>query len=250
MDKLVYTALSGLRGRLSAQAAIANNIANATTTGFKAEKFDFDTRTLVQGSAQLQSRAEAGEQVLDADRSAGAIVQTGRKLDVALNGEAWLAVQGDDGQEAYTRRGDLSVTDSGLLVNGEGAAVLGSGGSPITVPPNDGMSITADGSVTIVPPGGKADQPQVLDRLKLVSTEGSQTVKGLDNLLHVKGGGTLPEDLNATVTAGALEQSNVNMAQALIDMIENQRSYEVSAKMLSTTKDIDEGGASIMRVQA
>jgi flagellar basal-body rod protein FlgF len=247
MDKLVYTALSGLRGRLSAQAAIANNMANATTVGFKAEKLDFDTLTIV-GGAKLQSRANSSEQVIDADRSAGAVVETGRKLDIALNGDAWMAVQGTDGQEAYSRRGDLQVSDSGLLVTGDGFPVMGGAGAPITVPPNDGLSITPDGSVTIVPEGGRADQPQVIDRIKLVSTEGTQTVKGLDNLLHVKGGGALPDDLNATVTAGSLEQSNVNMTQALVDMIENQRSYEVAAKLLSTGKDLDEAGASIMRV--
>jgi flagellar basal-body rod protein FlgF len=245
VDKLVYTALSGLRGHMSAQAAIANNIANASTTGYRADKVQFDSMSIIGPS--FESRSPSGERVIDADRTAGAFVSTGRNLDVAVNGDAWMAVQGADGEEAYTRRGDFQVDDSGLLTTGDGFPVVGSSG-PVTIPPNEGMSIAPDGSILIVPVGGKADQPTVLDKLKLVSPEGTETVKGLDNLLHVKGGGTLPEDLNATVRSGALESSNVNLTQSLVDMIENQRSYEVQAKLLTTSKTMDEGGASLMRL--
>jgi flagellar basal-body rod protein FlgF len=246
MDRLVYTALSSLRGHMSAQASIANNLANANTVGFKADRVEFEKRTLV--GPTFETRQPTSEEVLDIERQAGATISTGRKLDVAVNGDAWLAVQADDGEESYTRRGDLTISDSGVLQTGDGFPVLGSSGSPITVPPNEGISIGPDGSVLIVPAGGTADQPQVLDRLKLVSPEGSDTVKGLDTLLKVKGGGTLPEDLNATVNPGALEQSNVNMTAMLVDMIENQRSYEVQSKLLATTKDMDESGASLMRM--
>ena len=187
------------------------------------------------------------ERVIDADRTAGAFVSTGRKLDVAMTGDGWLAVQGSDGEEAYTRRGDLQISESGLLTTGDGMPVMGNGG-PITIPPNQGVSFAADGSVLIVPVGGTADNPTLVDRLKLVSPKGTDTVKGLDNLLHVKGGGTLPDDLNATIHTGMLEQSNVNLTQALVDMIENQRSYEVQARLLTTTKDMDEGGSSLLRL--
>jgi flagellar basal-body rod protein FlgF len=245
MDKLVYTALSGLRGHMSAQAAIANNIANASTIGYRADKVQFDSLQLT-GPA-LETRMPSTERVIDADRTAGAFVSTGRKLDVAMTGDGWLAVQGSDGEEAYTRRGDLQISESGLLTTGDGMPVMGNGG-PITIPPNQGVSFAVDGSVLIVPVGGTADNPTLVDRLKLVSPKGTDTVKGLDNLLHVKGGGTLPDDLNATVHTGMLEQSNVNLTQALVDMIENQRSYEVQARLLTTTKDMDEGGSSLLRL--
>jgi len=245
MDKLVYTALSGLRGHMSAQAAIANNIANASTIGYRADKVQFDSLQLMGPS--LETRMPSTERVIDADRIAGAFVSTGRKLDVAMTGDGWLAVQGSDGEEAYTRRGDLQISESGLLTTGDGMPVMGNGG-PITIPPNQGVSFAADGSVLIVPVGGTADNPTLVDRLKLVSPKGTDTVKGLDNLLHVKGGGTLPDDLNATVHTGMLEQSNVNLTQALVDMIENQRSYEVQARLLTTTKDMDEGGSSLLRL--
>jgi flagellar basal-body rod protein FlgF len=202
---------------------------------------------LMKGSGrELETRTPASEEVVDADRTAGAVMQTGRPLDVAIAGtDAWLAVQAPDGSEAYTRRGDLMVTASGTLQTGDGFIVQGQGG-PITLPPYTSVSIGADGSISIVPTSG--GEPQVVDRLKLVSTKGSDTVKGLDNLLRVRGGGVLPDDLEAQVQGGALEGSNVDMTQALVDMIENQRSYEVTASLMRSAKDMDESGASLMRL--
>jgi len=245
MDRLVYTAYSGLKGRMAAQAAIANNMANASTIGFRADKVAFEQLALKGGFAE--ARTMTAGQVVDADRKNGAVVSTGRDLDVAIDGDAWLAVQAADGEEAYTRRGDLSIAPSGLLQNGEGMPVIGNGG-PITVSPASKVSIGPDGSVLVVPPGGTPDQAQAVDRLKLVDPNGSETVKGVDNLLRVKGGGVLPANLDATVKSGSLEQSNVNITDTLIQMIENQRSYEVQAKLLSSAKDMDDGGASLMRL--
>ncbi len=248
MDKLVYTAATGLRAHMAAQAAIANNMANASTTGFRADRVVFDRLDLKGDGTTLEARAPTSEEVTDADRAPGAIQQTGRLLDVAITGTtAWLAVQASDGSEAYTRRGDLEVAPSGVLQTGDGHPVIGSGG-PITLPPYQSLSIAADGTISIIPQGGDAQNPQVIDKLKLADTKGSDTVKGLDNLLRVKGGGTLPEDLDAKVQGGAIEGSNVNMTQALVDMIENQRSYEVQANMLKSAKDMDESGASLMRL--
>jgi len=245
MDKLVYTAATGLKAHLASQAAIANNMANASTIGFRADRVVFD-RLSLKGSP-LETREPTSADVLDADRATGAIQQTGRSLDVAMTGDSWLAVQSPDGKEAYTRRGDLQVAASGVLQTGDGFPVIGSGG-PITVPPAQSISISADGTVSIVPMGGDARNPEVLDQLKLTNPKGTTTVKGLDNLLYVKGGGTLPQDMDAKVESGALEGSNVNMTQALVDMIENQRSYEVQANLMKSAKDMDESAASVMRL--
>lgn len=246
MDRLVYTALSGLKGQMDAQATIANNIANASTIGYRADRVNFE-RLMIKGDGH-ESRQPSAETVVDMDRRAGTIVSTGRGLDVAITGDNWLAVQAADGSEAYTRRGDLRIAPSGVLETGDGFPVMGSGG-PITVPPHDKIMIADDGTISIVAPGADPSQPpQVLDQLKLVSDQGSRTVKGLDNLLHVRGGGALPADLDARVQTGALEQSNVNLTQALVDMIENQRSYEVQANLLREAKNMDESAASLMRV--
>ncbi|GGB23659.1 flagellar basal-body rod protein FlgF [Sphingomonas metalli] len=247
MDKLVYTAATGLKAHMAAQAAIANNMANASTTGFRADRVVFDRIELKGGGQQIEARAPTSEEITDADRAPGAIQQTGRPLDVAMAGDAWLAVQAADGSEAYTRRGDLEIAPSGVLQTGDGHIVMGSSG-PITLPPASAISIGGDGSISIIPVGGDATQTQVVDKLKLVSPKGTATLKGLDNLLRVKGGGVLPENLDANVIGGALEGSNVNMTQSLVDMIENQRSYEVTANLMKTAKDMDEGGASLMRL--
>jgi len=248
MDKLVYTAATGLRAHMAAQAAIANNMANASTTGFRADRVVFDRIELKGGGSQLEARSPTSEEVTDADRRAGAVQQTGRPLDIAVSGnDDWIAVQAGDGSEAYTRRGDLEVAPSGVLQTGDGFIVQG-GSGPITVPPYDSLSIAADGTISIVPKGGDPKAPTTLDKIKLVSTKGTDTVKGLDNLLRVRGGGSLPDNLDAKVQTGAIEGSNVNMTQALVDMIENQRSYEVQANLLKSAKDMDESGASVMRM--
>ena len=246
MDRLVYTAYSGLRGRMAAQASIANNMANASTVGFRSDSFNME-QLAVKGVG-FDGRSLMSEEVVDADRKAGAVVNTGRDLDVAVDGDAWMAVQASDGEEAYTRRGDLTIAPSGVLQTGDGFPVIGNSG-PITIPPAAKVTIGADGSILVVPPGGELDKPQIVDRLKLVDPKGSTTLKGMDNLLRVKDGGTLPANLDATVKSGSLEQSNVNVTETLIQMIENQRSYEIQAKMLNTAKDMDEGGASLMRMQ-
>jgi flagellar basal-body rod protein FlgF len=248
MDKLVYTAATGMRARMAAQAAIANNMANASTTGFRADLVNFDQLDMTgQG---LDTRRPTSEEVTNADFKPGSVQQTGRPLDVAMSGQAWLAVQAPDGSEGYTRRGDLQISASGVLETGDGFPVMGSGG-PITVPPADKVLIASDGSISIKPLGSQPDTPmQQIDQLKLVSPVGSQTVKGLDNLVYVKGGGTLPQDLTAKVETGALEGSNVDMTQTLVDMIENQRAYEVQANLLKNAKDMDQGGASVMSLQS
>ena len=245
MDKLVYTAATGLKAHMASQAAIANNMANASTIGFRADRVVFD-RLELSGS-RLDTRTPASEEVVDADRRPGAIMQTGRPLDVAVTGDAWLTVQATDGSEAYTRRGDLQIAPTGVLETGDGFPVMGSGG-PITVPPAESVKISSDGSILIVPIGGNANNPQVIDKIKLASPKGTETLKGLDNLLHVKGGGVLPEDADAKLESGALEGSNVNMTQALVDMIENQRGYEVQANLMKEAKDMDESATSLMRM--
>jgi flagellar basal-body rod protein FlgF len=245
MDRLAYASISALRTAMSRQSATANNLANANTVGFRADISA--AQTLWQRGAGLQSRALSSEETLSADMREGAVSQTGRSLDVALQKDALLSVQADNGEEAYTRRGDLKVTETGLLINGDGAPVLGEGG-PITVPPHDSISIDAQGRISIVPEGGDPKTPQDLDRLKLVSPAGSNIVKALDGLFRVKGGGALPSDPDAKLVSGALEGSNVNTSQALIDMIESSRAWETQVKMLATAKDIDTDAAQLMRL--
>ncbi len=248
MDKLVYTAATGLRAHMAAQAAIANNMANASTTGFRADRVVFDRIMLSDGTSALSARQPTGEEVKDIDRTQGALQQTGRPLDVALGDiDSWIAVQAADGSEAYTRRGDLKVNASGTLETGDGFLVMGEGGGPITLPPYSQLAIGSDGTISIQAQGDTGP-PAPIEKIKLVSAKGSETVKGLDNLMRVKGDGVLPVNLEAKLASGALESSNVNMTQALVDMIENQRSYEVQANLLKEARTMDESSASVMRL--
>ena len=245
MDRLVNTALTAMRGAMARQASIANNLANANTIGFRAEVANAETRW-IKGDT-FDTRAQASEQVIAADMAQGAVTETGNPLDLALNGDALLAVQATDGGEAYTRRGDLKVSDSGLLTTGDGLPVLGEGG-PIVLPQMDSVSIAQDGSIWGVPQGGDPANPQQVDKLKLVNAAGSSIAKGNDGLFREVNGGALPSDPLATVTSGSLEGSNVNSTQALIDMIEASRAWETQVKMIDTAKQMDDGGASLMRL--
>jgi flagellar basal-body rod protein FlgF len=245
MDRLVDIARTGMRGAMARQTAIANNLANASTTGFRAEIMNASARWL--DGQTFKSRAEQVDQVIAADMKAGTVKETGNPLDVALGGDGMLAVQANDGSEGYTRRGDLVLSDSGLLTTGDGHPVLGEGG-PITLPPADSINIAKDGSIWIVPQGGQIDQPQQVDVLKVVSPKGSSVLKGTDGLFREANGGTLPQDPLAEVTAGSIEGSNVNATATLVQMIEASRAWQGQIKLVETAKDIDSSGASLMRL--
>lgn len=245
MDRMIHLNLRAMQGVLNRQTAIAHNMANADTTGFKAEIVSAQAQYL-KGEG-LQSRASVNEYVLTADLNPGAIKETGRPLDIALGGQSMLTVQAPNGDEAYTRRGDLIMTESGLVTTGDGHPVLGEGG-PLTLPPADSVRIAEDGGVWVVPRGGDVNQPQQVDRLRIGNAKGSEVVKGEDTLFRVKNGGVLPLDPDARLRSGALEGSNVNMTEALVDMIETSRAYEAQVKLLTTAKEMDDGGASVMQL--
>jgi flagellar basal-body rod protein FlgF len=247
MDRLVHISTSALRGAMARQAATANNLANASTVGFKGEMAN--VRPLWLQGEGLGSRAVASEEVLAADMTGGAITATGRGLDIAMRGDALLGVQSKDGSEAYTRRGDLQMTDSGLLTTGDGLPVLGDGG-PITLPPNDRVEIDEAGAVWIMPAGADPNLPlQRIDQLKLASPAGSRIHKQLDGLFRADGGATLPSDPTARVAPASLEGSNVNTSQALIDMIEASRDWETQIKLVNSVKELDTSTGDLMRIE-
>jgi len=245
MDRLIHTSLSALRAAMARQTATANNLANTSTTGFRAEMTS--VRPVWLTGVGFNDRTLASEEVTGADMRGGAITATGRPLDIALQGTALLAVQAEDGDEGYTRRGDLTVAASGLLTTGDGHPVLGDGG-PITIPPADQVRIDGDGTVWIVPTGGDPNAPQQIDRLKLVAPEGSSIVKHIDGLFRVTGGGALPADPQARLNGGSLEGSNVNPTTALVDMIDASRAWDSQVKLLTTARDLDSETASLMRL--
>lgn len=245
MDRLIYTGLTAMRGSMARQTSIANNLANAETPGFRADISEAEAIWLRGPS--FETRSMASQEVLNADMRAGTVMETGRSLDVALSGDTLLAVQSSEGEEAYTRRGDLKVNESGLLTNGDGVPVLGSQG-PITLPPFDSIAINGEGQISIVPRGGNPAEPQEVDKLKLVAPTGQAIAKGLDGLFRVKDGGALPDDPDGRVTAGHLEGSNVSATQALVAMIEASRSWDNQLRLISDARDMDAATADLMRM--
>ena len=245
MDRLAYTSLSALRGAMARQTATANNLANVNTVGFRGEMAA--ARALWVRGESYEARAFSSNEVSGADMRQGAISETGRNLDVAVEGEAFLTVQAENGDEAYTRRGDLKLSDTGLLTTGDNLPVLGEQG-PITLPPADKVEIKPDGAIYIVPTGGDPNQPQLIDKLKLASPVGSDVVKGIDGLFRVRDGGVLPSDPGGKVIAGSLEGSNVETTKALVDMIDASRAWETQLKLINTARELDGSGADLMRL--
>jgi len=246
MDRMIYTALTGMDAAMTRQRAIASNLANANTPGFRAETFatqpmhirgsTFDVRGLAQGA------------VRGADLSPGTTIDTGRSLDIAVNGTALIAFQNPAGEEVYSRRGDLAINPAGMLMNGEGLQVMGAGG-PISVPPGWDISFGADGTVLAADPAVPDAEPQEVGRIKLASAAGSAVAKDLDNQLRVVGGGVLPADIEARITPGALEQSNVDSAGTLVAMIDAQRAFETRVKLISTAEQLDQASSRLMSIR-
>jgi flagellar basal-body rod protein FlgF len=248
VDRLIYTAMTAMNAAMDRQRVVANNLANASTPGFRQEIFAVNPATLKDGS--LEARAPARGNVRGADMTAARVVPTGNPLDVALQGEALLAFQSPDRQgEIYSRRGDLRVSASGVIENGEGLAVLGEGGTPISVPPGFSIAIAADGTILARDPATPNAPAEPLDKLRLVNPQGSPLAKGIDSFLKVPGGGVLPLDPAARLTTGALEMSNVETADTLVQMIEAQRAFEQRAKIIATAGTLDEAGSGLMALR-
>jgi flagellar basal-body rod protein FlgF len=245
MDRLIWTAMSGLTDSMVRQRVIASNMANAQTVGFRAEML-YSTPVTLKGPT-LEARAMTEGEVRGANMRAGSIIQTGRPLDVALAGDAMLTVQGEDGTEAYSRRGDLTISATGVLQNGDGRPVLGASG-PISVPPGANASIAPDGTLLIANPETPDAPPQAVDRIKLSSPRGSKIAKDLDGLFRVTGGGVLPTDEDARLQTGSLEQSNVDPTDVMVEMISAQRLFDIRTKLIATAREIDESGAGLMKL--
>jgi flagellar basal-body rod protein FlgF len=244
MDRLIYLAMSGAKATLQRQDSLANNLANASTTGFRAEMQAF--RAVPVRGDGATTRVYALESTIGHDDRAGPVSSTGRPLDVAVQGSSWLAVQGLDGTEAYTRAGSLQVNAEGQLVTPSGQPVLGDGG-PITLPANANIEIAATGHITTTVGNGR---PQAAGRLKLVTPEeGAPLLRGTDGLFRPGDGGELPNDANARVQSGALEGSNVSAVETMVAMIAAARQFEQQMKMLQGAEQREQSAAKLLGTQ-
>jgi len=245
MDRMLYVAMSGAKETLRAQAVNNHNLANASTTGFRADLAAFQSRA-VDGSGYA-SRVYAQSSSIGWDHSSGSLQSTGRDLDVAVNGRGWIAVQGADGKEAYTRAGDLQLDPTGTLVTSTGRPVLGDGG-PIVVPPYSSIFFAGDGSISIVAQGQTPDTTSTIGRLKLVNPPDDAIGRGDDGLFRMKDGSDAPADAAVKISSGVLETSNVNAAEAMVNMIELARHFEMQVKAIRTAEENAQAATQLMRL--
>lgn len=245
MDRALYVGMSGAIATLQAQTANAHNLANATTTGFRAE-LAIANAVAVQGPG-LQTRVNSQLSDSGWDATGGPIQQTGRELDIALKGDNWLAVQAPDGSEAYTRAGDLSVDVSGQLRTGAGLPVLGDGG-PLTIPPNSQLTIGNDGTITIIPQGQSAAAQAVVGRIKTVTATANQLQRRPDGLFRAAPNQALQPAAGDVMASGAIEGSNVNIAGAMVNMIQLARQFELQTKLMHTAEQNAQAASSLVRM--
>ena len=234
MDRLIYTAASGAKHILEQQATTSNNLANVSTTGFRAQ-MDVFRAAPVQGPG-LATRAFVVDSTAGNDFSSGALQVTGRDLDVAVKGQGWLAVQMPDGSEAYTRNGSLQMSPNGVLTTASGQTIAGEGG-PIAIPPDAIVTVGGDGTISTISNVDSPAAPAVLGRLKLVNPPEGELVRGDDGLFRLKDGGAAQADPTVQVAGGALEGSNVNPVDCMVDMIALARSFDTQMSLLKNAEN-------------
>ncbi|MDP5240624.1 flagellar basal-body rod protein FlgF [Uliginosibacterium sp. 31-16] len=243
MDKLIYTAMTGAKATMGQQAAVANNLANASTTGFRAE---LHRLRAVQVQSQAQpTRAFVVDATVGSDFSTGPLQRTGNELDVAVNGKGWLAVTLPDGKEAYTRSGSFTIDVNGVLRTQGGLEVAGDAGQ-ISIPPDNSVEVAADGTITAVPLTGSRNAANAVGRLKLVNPPEDQLVRGGDGLFRLQSGEAAEVDEAVRVGGGYLEGSNVNLVEQMVSMISLARNYEMHTRMLQGAQENDKAATQVL----
>lgn len=246
MDKMLYLGMTGAKHLQMAQATNANNLANASTSGFRADFHSVFTQEVDGPGLATRANAVMGGESIDINP--GAIQTTDNPMDIAIDGDGWFAVSTVDGGEAYTRRGDLRLSADGLLINGAGQHILGDGGL-LALPEHQSLSIGSDGTVSIVPLGQGPETQIVIDRIRLVKLDQDQISKGEDGLIRQRDGSPGVASADIALVSGALESSNVNAVDAMVNMISLSRAFEMQVKLMSTAGELADAGSRMMRLE-
>lgn len=247
MDKALYIAMTGAKHNMLAQVSRSNNLANINTTGFKAEYSQARAMPVYYGDGEA-TRAYALTENQGSNFRVGPMIQTGRDLDIAIEGDGFIAVQARDGQEAFTRAGSLHVDAVGILRNGSGLPVMGNGG-PIAIPPAEKIDIGIDGNITIIPLGQGANEPAIIDRIRLVNPDTNDIRKGEDGLFRMRAAeADVPADAAVRVTSGFIEGSNVNAVEELVGVLSLSRQYEMQVKLMQSVKENSEATARMLQI--
>ena len=245
MDRMLYIAMTGAREAAHSQQVNTHNLANANTTGFRKSLETFINHPM-RGPV-FDSRDYVQLESVKADFTPGPHIATGRDLDVAVQGDGWIAVQGVDGNEAFTRAGNLQVDAVGLLTTADGRPVLGDDG-PIAIPPSETILIGGDGTISVRPLGQEPNVLAEVGRVKLVNPNGQDLERGEDGLFRRADGAIEPADAQVRLQSGMLEGSNVNTVEAMVNMIELSRNFETQVKLMKTAEELDRSSAQLLRI--
>ncbi|GAB2182539.1 flagellar basal-body rod protein FlgF [Denitratisoma sp. agr-D3] len=252
MDRLIYTAMSGASQTLSRQAAVSHNLANVSTTGYRSEEHRLRavqvlTKTVPGTGAALPTRAFAVDASTHTDFSQGPMMETGRSLDLAVQGKGWIALSMPDGTEAYTRNGSMELSVNGILQTRNGIPVTGDGG-PITIPPDSKIYIGKDGTISVVPETGAQNTVNTIGRIKLVNPPEETLRRGEDGLFRSTEG-VQPVNERVSLASGFIENSNVNPVEQMVSMISLARQFEMQMKMVSSADQNDRSATQIINAR-
>jgi flagellar basal-body rod protein FlgF len=245
MDRMLYIGMTGAKHHMFSLKSVSNNLANATTTGFREDLSQF--RSMPVFGPGHPTRAYAMAERPGLNFTPGPMQTTGRNLDIAIEGDGWFAVQAQDGSEVLTRAGNLKITPNGQLVDGSGHGVIGEDG-PIAIPPAQKIEIAGDGTISIRPTGQDAVGMVIVDRIKMVNPPKQELIKGKDGMIRHMSGQPQVADANVSLVSGALEGSNVNTVTSMVEMIDLQRNYEMQVKAMAAANTVAEAATSIMKM--
>jgi flagellar basal-body rod protein FlgF len=234
MDRMIYVAMTGAKQLMQAQTLVANNLANVSTQAFRADLARFQDSPIDGPGYASRVNTVAGG--LGFDQSSGTLIETGGPLDVAVDGQGWIAVQASDGSEALTRDGGLQLDPLGLLQTSHGDLVLGDSG-PISIPAHTTVSIAGDGTISVVPQGQGPQTTAQVGRIKLVNPDPATLEKRPDGLVRIAGGAQTEADASVRIKSGYVESSNVNAAETLVQMIELARQFELGLRMMKVADE-------------
>lgn len=246
MDKALYIAMTGARHNMLAQTSHSNNLANLNTTGFRADFAQARSMPVFYGEGQ-PTRAYSLSESPASDFKQGPMISTGNDLDVAINGEGFIAVLAPDGTEAYTRAGSLSIDPNGILRNDTGLAVVGNAG-PIALPPLEKLEIGADGTLSLVALGQGPEAMVEADRIKLVNPDLQNLTKGDDGLFRQRDALQAPPAAEVRLVSGFIEGSNVNAIHEFTNILSLSRQYEMQVKLMKDIEQNSETSAQLLRM--
>ncbi|MDT8363606.1 MAG: flagellar basal-body rod protein FlgF [Nitrosomonas sp.] len=246
MDRMIYTAMTGALHTMTQQATVSHNLANASTTGYRAQSDGF--RAVPVYGDSLPTRVFVLDTTTGSDFTPGPIQHTGRPLDIAVQGEGWLTVQLENGEEAYTRHGNLQIDANGVLMTRDGRNVRGDGGV-ISIPPDSRVMIAKDGTVSVIPDDPKVTAVSIIGRLKLVNPPAEEMIRGDDGLFRLKNGEAAPVDPKVALVEGSLEGSNVNVIHEMVKMITLARQFDTQMKILENAQHNSQQASEILTLR-